>query len=128
MSDLYPDESQKMDVIGHLEELRRRVFLCLGFLGVSSCVFFACSRNLMMIVKRPIQNHVSDLIFIGPTEAFIASVKVAVLSGLLVAFPLILHQAWAFLSAAAPRPLRKRIVSWLILALMLSIGTLKSAE
>ena len=39
--DLYPPESQHLDFVGHLEELRRRILICLGFLLIVCVLFFA---------------------------------------------------------------------------------------
>lgn len=117
MSEPYPEESQKLDVIGHLEELRRRIWVSLGAVVLASAVLFFQGHRLMEIVKRPLGETGSELIFISPTEAFLAYVKVVILSGFIVSFPVILHEVWAFFSLAASPSMRRRIVRWLFLAL-----------
>ena len=72
MSSLYPEESRKLDVIGHLEEFRRRILLSLLVLVTTAAVSFFSGDAIMMFVRRPIRGLVDELIFISPTEAFVA--------------------------------------------------------
>ncbi|MFA6600195.1 MAG: twin-arginine translocase subunit TatC [Candidatus Omnitrophota bacterium] len=119
MSELYPEESQRRDVMGHLEELRRRILICLAGLTVLTVFFFTQEEALLGFVKSPLRGWGTHLIFIGPAEPFIAYVKIALLAGFAAAFPLILHQAWAFFSPALPRATRRHAWLWLALALAL---------
>ncbi len=117
MSSFYPEESKRLDVISHLEELRRRILVCLLVLAVAGIIAFFRGDLLMTLVRRPISGLAGELIFISPTEAFVAYIKVAILSGFVVAFPVILYQTWAFLSPAVPERVKGRIVVWLFSAL-----------
>jgi sec-independent protein translocase protein TatC len=122
MSSFYPEESKKLDIISHLEELRKRILFCLVILLVAGGVAFWKGDYIMTLVRRPINGLTGELIFIGPTEAFVAYIKVALLAGLIGSFPLILYQVWAFLSPAVPKEMRGRIVVWLIFAFLLFIA------
>ena len=119
MSPFYPEEKKKLDIVGHLEELRRRILYSLLVLAIATIVSFSQGSAMMMIVRRPINGLVGGLIFIGPTEAFVAYVKVSLLSGFVVCFPFILYHAWAFLSPALSGGVKKRIVAWFVLAMAL---------
>jgi sec-independent protein translocase protein TatC len=121
MSGLYPPESQKLDVVSHLEELRKRLLICLGFIGTATVLLFIRAHDLIRLAKRPLGDLVSNLIFISPTEAFLSTVKVCLLTGFVICFPVILYQAWSFLADAVPKSLRKNIVIWMFLALLLFI-------
>ncbi len=113
---LYPPESQNLNIVEHLEELRRRILACLGWLVLLSVLFFSRSRLLLEVFKSPLGRFADNLIFISPTEVFVASVKVSVLAALIVCFPIILYEVWAFLSPAFPRRSRMFFVGWLLLA------------
>jgi sec-independent protein translocase protein TatC len=120
--DLYPPESQKMDVIRHLEELRRRILVSLAVLLAATSLCLFKTDLLIRLAKRPLTNTFSQLIYISPTEAFIAYFKTALLAGFIMSFPVILYQAWAFLAPAFSKDLRKNIFIWLSLALVLFAG------
>ncbi|MDD5670166.1 MAG: twin-arginine translocase subunit TatC [Candidatus Omnitrophica bacterium] len=109
----YPEESQSMDFIGHLEELRRRILVCLGFLAAASAVLLVMGRSLMVWVKRPLEGAAAEMIFISPAEAFTAYVKLALFGGLILTVPVIFYESWLFLYPAVPRPKRKNILIWI---------------
>jgi sec-independent protein translocase protein TatC len=116
---IYPEESQRLDVIGHLEELRRRILISLGALTVTSMALLAFGQKLMHLVKAPLAGLDAKLIFISPTEAFTSYLKVAIFSGFVLCFPVILYQAWAFFATAVSKAMRRRVVIWLLFALVL---------
>ncbi|HOY10252.1 MAG TPA: twin-arginine translocase subunit TatC [Candidatus Omnitrophota bacterium] len=117
MNDLYPPESQHLDIIGHLEELRRRILVCLACLVLISAALFARGRALIQWVKQPVEGLVEDLIFITPTEVFVSYLKVVLLFAFVLSFPVILYETWAFLAPAASKGFRKRAVLWLTLVM-----------
>jgi len=119
MSAFYQEELKKLDVVSHLEELRRRILVSLGVLAVVSIFAFMQGDRILVIVKRPVLPLVSNLIYIGPTEAFVSYLKISLLTGFIISFPIILYHAWAFISPAISKELRGRIVVWFIFALVL---------
>lgn len=119
MQNVYPEESKKLDFIAHLEELRRRVLYSLAALVIAAVALFWRSDLLMSVVTLPIHGLVDKLIFISPTEAFSAYVKVALLGSLVITFPYILYHIWAFLSPAFSKEFRPRIALWLLASLFL---------
>jgi len=121
---LYPPESQKLNIVEHLEELRRRILVCLGWLIVLGVLFFSRSRLLLEAIKSPLGRFADELIFISPTEVFVASVKVSILAAVIVAFPIMLYEAWAFLAPAFPRQSRRFFIAWLLLAVCCFAGGL----
>jgi sec-independent protein translocase protein TatC len=122
MSAFHSEETKKLDFISHLEELRRRILVILGFFILVAILIFSRGNTFFLIVKRPIETLASELIFISPTEAFTAYLKIAFLVSFIITFPLILYQAWAFLHPAFPLKVKKRIAVWLAFALVLFSG------
>jgi len=116
---LYPPESQKMDVVAHLEEFRRRLLLSLGVFLVLSFLLGSLGRHLFAIVKAPLFGLRTRLIFIGPAEAFSAYVKVVLLFSFVLCFPYFLYQIWMFCRPAVPQRIQSRILWWAFFALML---------
>jgi sec-independent protein translocase protein TatC len=122
MTENYPPESQHLDFIGHLEELRRRILISLLVLAVTSLLLFFRGQTLMQFVIRPLANLTYELIFISPTEVFVSFIKVSLLAGFIVSFPIILYQCWAFLAPAVARPVQSRVALWLSFALLCFLG------
>jgi len=122
MSPVYPRETKKLHIISHLEEIRRRILVCLLALVTGAVAAFWFGDRVMLFVKKPILDLADELIFISPTEAFVAYLKVAILSGFIVSFPLILYNIWAFLVPALSEKVNTRVVCWLVFALFLFFG------
>ena len=104
--------------LGHLEELRVRLIKSLLVLTLTS--FFSCvfAGELLKLLIKP----VGHLVFTSPSEAFLATFHVTLFSGVILAFPFILYQFWAFASEALRESERKyvRIFGPLSLILFLS--------
>lgn len=107
------DDPKEMPVVGHLEEIRRRLFLSLGVVSVLTACLWAQGHRLMQFVKAPLDRYEGQLVYIDPAEAFNAYLKVVVVTSFLLAFPFLLYQIWAFLAPAFPRTSRRRIFFWL---------------
>jgi sec-independent protein translocase protein TatC len=98
------DEGQRrLPVTGHLEELRRRLWVCLGVIGLASAASFAWAGRLIDWLKQPAGTALPTPAFFSPPEAFLAHVKVSVAAGLLFAMPVVLYELWAFVRPALSR-------------------------
>ena len=95
----------------HLEELRYRLWWCLGTVAVGACVAFAWSRQLVTWLARP----VGTLVFMEVHEALLVHMKVALAIGCLAAAPVIAYHLWQFVSVglkARERRLALRLIPW----------------
>ncbi len=117
---LYPEESRNLDFLGHLEELRRRLLVCLGFFSLASVAAFFQKKLLMGLLERPAAGLIEKLIFIAPAEVFGAYIKISLLGGFILSFPVLLYQVWAFLTPAFEEtPIKRlRILIWMLAALL----------
>jgi sec-independent protein translocase protein TatC len=122
MTELYPPESQRLDLIGHLDELRRRILVCLIFLIVVTAILFSQGYKLLALLEIPAHGSVQEFIFTSPTEAFATYFKVVLLAAFVACFPVVLYQAWGFLSPALPRTSRRAVAVWLFFALISFLG------
>jgi sec-independent protein translocase protein TatC len=91
-----------MDFIPHLEELRRRLLVCIGAFFIASLISYFFSHAILDFLTHPLQEtpHNAQLIFQRPYEAFLIHIKVAAFSGFLISSPLLLFQAWFFIMPA----------------------------
>lgn len=105
----------KMPLTGHLEELRKRIFISLVGVVVFFAVAFNYSEDLFQFLTLPLRSYLAfsirypyimlmvkkvypSLYFFAPAEGFWMHVKISALAGLVVTIPLILYQAWKFIS------------------------------
>ncbi|MDW7738470.1 MAG: twin-arginine translocase subunit TatC [Bacillota bacterium] len=84
-----------MPVLEHIAELRLRLLISAGALLVAAIICFA----RIELVRGFITYHLEDLqlIFLSPPEAFMSNLRLALVSGLIFALPVILYEAAAFI-------------------------------
>src|SRR2546422_641175 len=103
-----------MPFLDHLEELRWRILYSLLAIVVGTLVgWFVVQRvDVIGLLKAPIAPLVPGgrLMFTSPTEPFFITLKFAFALGLLVASPVVIYQAWAFLAPALYDRERRLIV------------------
>ncbi len=103
---------KRMSLGDHLEELRRRLFLAMIGLVVSTagCLFFG--RELIQFLSAPYNQVIGDkgLAVLTVSAGISAYFKVSLLGGLIVASPWIFYQFWMFISAGL-YPREKRYVN-----------------
>ena len=89
------------DLVSHLDELRKRVFVCL--ITFAAATFISCffSRHILDFLTWPLRHYTQTaLYFQKPHEAFFVSFKAAAFSGFFFSLPVILTQGWGFFSPA----------------------------
>lgn len=106
----------------HLEELRRRLILCLAAVGLATAVCYAFVDRLLEFLISPIRPQIGTLYFFSPAEAFTAKLQVCFVSGLLLASPLIATEAWLFITPALPERTRRRSVPFIFAISALFVG------
>ncbi len=97
------DEVNKMPLFQHLEELRTRLLICCLAIGVGFIVSYFFSGKIFEWLMRPWINALppgqsAKLIYTAPHEAFFVYMKVSLISGTLLAIPVILWQIWRFVA------------------------------
>jgi sec-independent protein translocase protein TatC len=93
-----------MTLAEHLEELRKRLAVCLVAWLAATAVAFANAGRLIEWLERPAGGHLPRLAVFSPTEPLMAYLSVSVLAGLALAMPVILWQVWGFVRAGlSPR-------------------------
>ena len=83
-----------MPLTGHLTELRYRILVILGTIVGIFLVAYYFSANLLFLIQQPIAGQ--KLIFLSPTEAFFAHLKVSIYAAIFVGLPVTLLQIWKF--------------------------------
>jgi sec-independent protein translocase protein TatC len=80
-----------------LDELRRRLTICVGAWLVAFVACYAFAEQLFQLMAQPVQAVLpagSSLVFINATEPFFTYLKIAAFAALLLALPIIFWQLW----------------------------------
>lgn len=119
-------QSAEMPFLDHLEELRWRLIKALGALAVTVVLSFAALTqiDLIGILARPILPllHGHKLIFLHPTDSFSIYMTMSLTLGVILALPVIVYQAWAFLAPALHRHEKQLVVPVVIGAALLFLS------
>lgn len=112
-------QDRKMSLMEHLEELRRRFIICI--LTVIACSIFSYfySDKILAILKRPFPH---SLVFISPQEPFIITLKIAVFGGVIFALPMIIYQAWQFVSLGLKKKEKRYLLLYTPFSLLLFLS------
>ena len=111
----------EMPFLDHLEELRTRLLRALGAIvvGFGAGLWLVEKLQLVALLKAPIAQYLPSgkLTFTSPTEPLMIVFKLGFVAGLLLASPVLIYQAWAFLSPALYDRERKVIFPALVVGL-----------
>jgi sec-independent protein translocase protein TatC len=114
----------EMPFLDHLEELRWRILWSLLALVIASVVGFLLVHYLgvMEILIRPIRPLLPEgqrLKFFSPADPFFITLKLALVAGVILSFPVIVYHAWAFLAPALEAHERRVIIPSMYMGLVL---------
>jgi sec-independent protein translocase protein TatC len=108
----------------HLDELRGRLFVMLGALGVGTIVAFVFHSHLLDWLNRPLPPSHRHLLAIGVAEPFTVTLSVSMYAGFVLALPVILWQLWAFFAPAFDPSAERKIVGLVGFAVALAAAGL----
>lgn len=92
---------EKITFTSHLEELRKRIIICIGAVAVGFLASYFFSEQIFTILVKPLKEELppdSLLIFTGLPEAFLVYLKLAFFAALFLSSPVILWQVWCFIA------------------------------
>lgn len=96
-----------MTFVEHLEELRRKIIVCLVSLAIATLLSLPFSSYVLKILRLPAKGIIDKLIIFSPDEAFSVYLKVGLLCGLVLSMPIILYQILDFISPALEERLKR---------------------
>lgn len=101
---------ERLDLTEHLGELRHRLIVSALALVVAFAGMYAVHDRLIEVLTWPLPVAHRDLITLSPTEPFLITLKVCFWAAILVALPVWLYQAYAYvIPAVADQPRRVMI-------------------
>ncbi|HEY6550443.1 MAG TPA: twin-arginine translocase subunit TatC [Solirubrobacterales bacterium] len=112
----------RLTLVEHLDELRTRLVVCLVVLGVALALCFWQNHLLLEIASGPLPSDHKKLLTLGVTEAFTTTLTVSTYGALILAMPILLYQAYAYVLPAFSHHERRVILPILLLAPLLFLA------
>jgi len=116
------DHGEEATLVEHLEELRQRIFICLGALVVGFVATYAIHKHLLHWLNKPLPAHVGKPITLGVAEPFLTVMKLCLMGSIVLTLPVILWQLWGFLAPAGDDHQEKRVRYFVLFATALLAG------
>lgn len=119
--------ADKMPFTEHLEELRRRLIICLVAVGVGFVIAYFFKEKIFAWLMHPLLEALpkdghQKLIYTAPHEAFMTYLKVSFLGGVALAVPVILYQFWRFVAPGLYEHERRYLYPIVILSTIFFLG------
>jgi sec-independent protein translocase protein TatC len=116
----------EMPFLDHLEELRMRIIWSLVAIAVGTVGGFLLIRyyDVLELLLMPIRAGFPDdpdfrLQYLSPADPFFITLKLSVVVGVILAFPIIVYHAWSFLSPALEKHEKRAIIPAMYLGFVL---------
>ncbi|MFO7560832.1 MAG: twin-arginine translocase subunit TatC [Desulfobacterales bacterium] len=119
------DEDDKIPFTEHLEELRTRLIRSFIAVGIGFAVSYGFKEKIFEVLIHPLVSVLptdGKMIFTGLPEAFFTYLKVAFLSGLLAASPVIIFEFWMFVSPGLYKKEKTLLIPIIILSTVFFLG------
>ncbi|MHB8134500.1 MAG: twin-arginine translocase subunit TatC [Anaerolineaceae bacterium] len=106
------DSLLNMSIWGHINELRKRLFVAVAALAITTLISFAIVPKLLDIITIPV-GGIENLQSIEMTENIGVFMRLSLLAGFIFAFPIILGELLAFIAPG----LNKNEKRWIFLTI-----------
>jgi sec-independent protein translocase protein TatC len=90
------EESNVMTIWGHLNELRKRLFISAAAMVVTCVISFIFAEQIIILLARPL-GGLDKFLSIEVTENMGVYMRVSLLSGFIIALPIILYEVLAYI-------------------------------
>jgi sec-independent protein translocase protein TatC len=113
---------QEVELVGHLEELRSRLFVAGGAVLATTILAFVVHRRVIELLMAQLPPHHRRLLTLGVAEPFTTSLKVSFALGFALALPIVLWQLWSFVAPALTPKTQRGIAGFTVFAAALLVG------
>jgi sec-independent protein translocase protein TatC len=126
----HDEELSTMSLVDHLEELRWRIFKSLGAIVVGAIVAFFFRDQIMNFLQAPLPaqaNVLQDksghkLVTSGLTEGLTVVLILSGITGFVLALPIVLYQAWAFIAPGLYRHEKRNAIPFIFIGIVLFLA------
>jgi len=119
------DSEEKQPFLGHLEELRKRLIASAIVVGIGFAVCYFFSERIFLVLIEPLKAVMPEgdqLIFTALPEMFLTYLKVALVTGILLASPYLFYQMWMFVAPGLYKNERSLVVPFVLASTLLFVG------
>jgi sec-independent protein translocase protein TatC len=106
-----------MPLAGHLAELRNRLIWSILAIAVGGTIGFAFGDQIIAVLRAPIPANV-PLIVTQIGAAFSIRLQIALVSGVILAMPVLLWHIWRFIAPGLTPAERRAVLPWIPAALV----------
>jgi sec-independent protein translocase protein TatC len=106
----------EMTLVDHLVELRNRLVKALVAVALGTAVGFWFWSDIRDILIAPIPTGTVQVL--GPGDAFVIALRISVVTGIILAMPVILWQVWSFVAPGLTAAERRTVRPWIPMALV----------
>lgn len=120
-------DQKNQSLVEHLTELRVRLIRASIFILIAGLLSYSFSEKIFDIIRNPIVPYLKNmgLVFTAPMDKFMAHVKIAIFSGVLLSSPVWFYQIWQFIAPGLYKNERRYTLGFLFSAVILfTIGIL----
>ncbi|MES2208764.1 MAG: twin-arginine translocase subunit TatC [Chloroflexota bacterium] len=110
------DAAVSMSLVDHLAELRNRIVWSLLGVGLGAVVGFLAGEQIITFLRSPLPDDLT-LYYNSIGDPFAIRVRIALVTGVILAMPVILWQVWRFISPGLTASERRAILPWIPAAL-----------
>ena len=113
-------EDSSAPLIEHLAELRTRLIRAVMAFVVGMVAMFTVAEPILEFISQPLaevlraRGEDARLIFTAPQEKFFVLIRISVIMGFAVSFPVIAHQLWRFVAPGLYKSEKGAILPFLI--------------
>ncbi len=121
-------DGSAMPLVEHLAELRTRIIRSVLALLIGIVITFYFSEAVLQFISGPIADVLRArgedprLIFTAPQEKFFVLIRISLLTGLAVSFPVIAYQMWRFVAPGLYREEKGAFLPFVIASPMLFLA------
>ena len=115
------DFEDRLTLVEHLDELRTRIIISISALVVAFALCFWQNDRLLDIANGPLPGHLTPITF-GVAEPFTTTVTISAYAAIVIALPVILYEAYAFVLPALTTRERRVVVPFLIMVPVLFVA------
>jgi sec-independent protein translocase protein TatC len=115
------DFEDRLTLVEHLDELRTRIIISVAALAVAFALCFWQNDRLLDIANGPLPGDRTPITF-GVAEPFTTTVTISAYAALVIALPVILYQAYAFVLPALTTREKRVVVPFLLMVPILFVA------